>query len=127
MNGPCEALMSLVETNGPGRVRMKPPAPLIFVALAILAACDRQSPSNWSEATAEAQADLFKAQTDATRAPADRFQVAGKREYPNGTEIYVLDRRSGQVCYYFVANGGGDEDAQKTDLQRCAGRPLAVQ
>ena len=106
---------------------MKSAALPIIVAALLLAACSTQSPWEQNAAVAEAQADLFKAQAVAARSPPDRFQVAGKREYSNGTEIYVLDRQSGQVCYYFVASGRGDDDAQKTDLQRCAGRPLVLQ
>jgi hypothetical protein len=67
---------------------------------------------------------LVRAQADATANPANRFTVAGTRQYKNGTEVYVLDGRSGQVCYYFVASGQGDETAQKTDSHSCAGEAL---
>jgi hypothetical protein len=58
--------------------------------------------------------------------PIGRFDVAGKREYVNGTEVYVLDTKTGQVCYFFVASGhGGSATDQKTDMGSCAGDALA--
>lgn len=64
------------------------------------------------------------ARLDALRHPIGRFVIAGKREYSNGTEVYVLDTKSGQVCYYFVASGRGDNEALKADMRACAGEPL---
>lgn len=86
--------------------------------------CSGKSPWAKDPEVVAAQADLSKAQAENLRAPSNRYQVAGKREYGNGTEIYVLDGKTGQVCYYFVASGRGGEDAQKSDLQSCAGSPL---
>lgn len=78
--------------------------------------CDQLTSRPPSEMSAEQKYALAN--------PVSRFLVAGKREFPNGTEIYVLDSRSGQVCYYFVATGAGAETAQKTDMMSCAGAPL---
>lgn len=75
-------------------------------------------------AAAPSDPDLVRAQKEAIRAPANRFVVAGIRQFPNGTEVYVLDGKSGQVCYYFVASGQGDDKAQKTDMRACAGEAL---
>lgn len=100
---------------------------LVFVTASMLAACSGRSPWQQDPAVIAAQADLLKAQAEAARSPAERFQVAGKREYVNGTEVYVLDGQSGQICYYFIASGRGDNDAQKTDLRSCAGLPLVPQ
>lgn len=69
---------------------------------------------------------LTEAQRNALRNPIGRFALAGKRDYPNGTEVYVLDTQSGQVCYYFVASGTATTPtAAKTDMQNCAGAALA--
>lgn len=68
---------------------------------------------------------LVEAQKNALSRPPNRFQVAGKREYNNGTEIYVLDGESGQVCYFFIASGKGGADSQKTDMRACAGEALS--
>ena len=75
----------------------------------------------------EAEQKLTVAQAHRENNPTGRFEVAGKREYSNGTEIYVLDTQSGQLCYFFVASGKGDETAQKSDMQSCAGSALAPQ
>lgn len=66
------------------------------------------------------------AQTEALRNPTNRYVVAGTRQYPNGTEVYVLDGKSGQVCYYFVATGGDPKTpgAVNTDMRACAGDAL---
>lgn len=66
------------------------------------------------------------AQRAALENPPTRFVVAGKREYVNGTEIYVLDGKSGQVCYYFVAKGGDTQSPKdaNTDMRACAGEAL---
>lgn len=94
-----------------------------FLALAV-AACGAlggcyQQPQGL---TGMQQAELHEVATH----PIGRFQVAGKREYVNGTEVYVLDTKTGQVCYFFVASGhGGSETDQKTDMGSCAGDQLA--
>lgn len=86
----------------------------------LLAGCDALKP-----ATPAPDLILTEAQRHNAKNPIGRFVVAGTREYPNGTEIYVLDTKSGQVCYYFVASGTGNATAQKTDMQSCAGPALA--
>ena len=69
---------------------------------------------------------LVAAQKKALERPANRFVVAGLRQYPNGTEIYVLDGESGQLCYFFVASGtGSTPQAAKSDMRGCAGDALA--
>lgn len=75
-------------------------------------------------APSKPNAETEKLQQEELKNPTGRFVVAGKREFPNGSEIYVLDTKMGQVCYYFVASGTGDNNAQKTDFMRCAGEPL---
>lgn len=45
-------------------------------------------------------------QRDNATHPAGRFVSAGKREYSNGTEIYVLDTTTGMICYSLISNDG---------------------
>lgn len=95
---------------------------VVIIALAaafVIGGCDQIQPKETA-----ADAALKVAQTEAAKRPNSRYQVAGKREYGNGTEIYVLDTMSGQVCYYFVASGRGDATSQKTDMRSCAGEAL---
>ncbi len=94
--------------------------PTLALLCAILAGCDALQP-----APPALDPVLAEAQRQNAKNPIGRFVVAGTREYPNGTEIYVLDTKSGQVCYYFVASGTGNATAQKTDMQSCAGPALA--
>lgn len=90
----------------------------VTLVLVALAGCHQVAPQSAGQA-------LQDAQKEALAKPIGRFQLAGKREYPNGTEIYVLDTQTGQVCYYFVASGTGGEKDLKTDMRDCAGDPLA--
>jgi hypothetical protein len=95
---------------------------LILMALAacVLAGCDLR-------AQGPATDPLYvAAQTEALQDPPNRYVVAGTRLYPNGTEVYVLDGKSGQICYYFVAAGGPEKTpgAVTTDQQNCAGTAL---
>ena len=88
------------------------------IASLLTAGCDRIATVSTEPTALEAE------QMRALKRPVGRFQLAGTRQYPNGTEVYVLDTQSGQVCYYFVASGTGNDTAQKTDMQRCAGPAL---
>ena len=47
--------------------------------------------------------------------PSGRFQNMGKREYSNGTELYFLDTKKGQICYVLVTND------TTPDREVCAG------
>jgi hypothetical protein len=88
------------------------------IASVLVSGCDRIAAASTEPTALEAE------QMRALKRPTGRFQLAGTRQYPNGTEVYVLDTQSGQVCYYFVASGTGHDTAQKTDMQSCAGPAL---
>lgn len=92
---------------------------MLLCLLFACAGCDRL-------AVRPVESALAQAQRDSLLQPIGRFQLAGKREFPNGSEIYVLDTKTGQVCYYFVASGTGGEKDQKTDMRGCAGDPLTL-
>lgn len=92
---------------------------LAVTAALLLSGCPIQS-----ESTAQESPQLLRLKIKEMQSPVGRYQLAGLREYPNGSEVYVLDTRSGQVCYYFVANGRGTDAAQKADMKSCAGPAL---
>ena len=46
-----------------------------------------------------------------------RYQEAGKRDYPDGTEVYFLDTETGRICTAFL--GAKKEE----DLIRCTEPP----
>lgn len=95
----------------------------IPLSIAVLMATGCMAPNQQAP---QISPEMNAAQLHAMRNPNSRFQVAGKREYSNGTEIYVLDSQSGQVCYYFIASGSNrSETGQKEDLRACAGEALA--
>ncbi|HXI14753.1 MAG TPA: hypothetical protein VNM48_00180 [Chloroflexota bacterium] len=52
------------------------------------------------------QQELGEARAAAARDPAGRYQIAGKREYSNGTDFYVLDTKTGRVCTAFDPSDG---------------------
>ena len=92
---------------------MKSTACAVAASIVVLSGgCDRILPK---ERTA-----LEIEQTESLRKPTGRFQVGGTRHYSNGTEVYVLDTQTGQVCYFFVTND------DKPDTRRCAGDPLTL-
>lgn len=45
------------------------------------------------------------------KAPVGRYQNAGKREYINGTEVYMVDSQTAQVCYAFIGKDGTDSNS----------------
>lgn len=97
----------------------------VVVALAALGVVGCDSADRFAGRNPTAQElGLIAAQAEALERPIGRYVVAGKREFSNGSEIYILDTKSGQVCYYFVASGQGGDKLQKTDMQSCAGSPL---
>lgn len=92
---------------------------LIAASLVVLGGCDQLNRT-------AIDPQLLAAQRAALEHPINRFVVAGTRQFPNGTEVYVLDGQTGQVCYYFVATGAETgPKAAKTDMRGCAGDALA--
>lgn len=90
-------------------------------AVGLLAGCGQFQPP-----AAPQDAALAFAQRALVEHPVSRFVVAGTRQFPNGTEVYVLDGQTGQVCYYFIATGmETGPKAAKTDMRGCAGDALA--
>lgn len=93
-----------------------------LVLMPILASCmpPQEKPKSSSELAMET------AQREAIAHPIGRFVVAGTRQYSNGTDIYVLDSKTGQVCYYFSSSGKKiGEEKIVSDYQSCAGPALA--
>lgn len=47
--------------------------------------------------------------------PIGRYQGVGKREYANGSDVYLVDTKTGRVCYGFITNNS------EPDTMRCTG------
>lgn len=86
---------------------------MAFGALVALAGCERLQPNTPSPTE-------VLAQYEAKAHPLGRFVPAGTRQYSNGTEVYMLDTRNGQVCYALITNDG------KPDTNVCTDPPAGA-